>query len=580
MVRAEEKESGMNKVLHAAGSLYAAVTIIILLASVLVLSTAFEAAYGSARAQEIFYGALWFDLLLGLLALNILCATLRRIPFQRRHIAFIATHAGILLLLAGALVARLFGQEGRMVLVEGQRQREMLQPHYQLELGEAAALSSAPSIVTDLREGGVVYADAEQRVLRVERVIERGAVQLEIKEGGDGAEANRAVHFSLSSAQMNFSRDFWLLDRNPYDPNSSLLRLGPALIELKPKARAREPGALPRLRLIAAGDGRVFEFEIGAGLPAELAVGASGYRVTDLAYYPNARVEENRLVNDEGAGTNPAVELTLVRPDGVKERHTRFALFPEFASMHGKAPSSSDFRIELIPPAGAGEAFKPVLTFIYDGDAWTYETRGESAPAALSAGAHFPVGWLDITAVVHGLLERAVVTRSVAADAPNGAAALQLALYAGGREADRGWLLSGETLSFSSGGKRLTARFRPAALSVPFELELSDFRKIDYPGSTRPASYESDVRLHDPGAGLTLSRTIRMNEPLDYAGYRIFQSSYSQDEMGRDISVFTVARNPGIRLIYAGCIVMFIGVMLLFYAPPLSTLARPAAGGV
>ena len=76
--------------------------------------------------------------------------------------------------------------------------------------------------------------------------------------------------------------------------------------------------------------------------------------------------------------------------------------------------------------------------------------------------------------------------------------------------------------------------------------------------------------LNDPLNGTTIERTIKMNQPLDYGGFRIFQSSYIQDPSLGEASVFTVAKNPGITLIYMGSVILFIGVALLFYIKPFS----------
>ena len=62
-----------------------------------------------------------------------------------------------------------------------------------------------------------------------------------------------------------------------------------------------------------------------------------------------------------------------------------------------------------------------------------------------------------------------------------------------------------------------------------------------------------------------------MNKPLDYKGFRIFQSSYIQDPEAGEASVFTIAKNPGIPYIYTGGCIILIGVILLFYLHPFFT---------
>jgi cytochrome c biogenesis protein ResB len=87
-------------------------------------------------------------------------------------------------------------------------------------------------------------------------------------------------------------------------------------------------------------------------------------------------------------------------------------------------------------------------------------------------------------------------------------------------------------------------------------------------GTTNPSSFESDVILYDEKEGVTIERTIKMNKPLDYKGYRVFQASYIQDEEVGEASVFSIAKNPGIYLIYGGAIIILMGVITLFYLHP------------
>jgi cytochrome c biogenesis protein ResB len=109
-------------------------------------------------------------------------------------------------------------------------------------------------------------------------------------------------------------------------------------------------------------------------------------------------------------------------------------------------------------------------------------------------------------------------------------------------------------------------------VALPFALSLKDFRKVDYPSTNRPMSFESDVALYDPSDGTIIQKTIKMNKPLDHRGYRIFQSSYVQNQDHGEASVFTITKNPGIKLIYPGAVVMCLGICLVFFVKPFSSL--------
>ena len=58
-----------------------------------------------------------------------------------------------------------------------------------------------------------------------------------------------------------------------------------------------------------------------------------------------------------------------------------------------------------------------------------------------------------------------------------------------------------------------------------------------------------------------------MNNVLDHAGWRFFQSSF-RIENGTEYSTFQVAKDPGIETIYLGSIVMVLGIGIMFWGLP------------
>ena len=98
---------------------------------------------------------------------------------------------------------------------------------------------------------------------------------------------------------------------------------------------------------------------------------------------------------------------------------------------------------------------------------------------------------------------------------------------------------------------------------LPFELELVDFRLNRYPGSQSPSSYESDLLVHVDDKVIEVS--IFMNNVLDMKGYRFFQASYDQDELG---TVLSVNRDTAGRTItYLAYTLLLIGFLFMFFMP-------------
>lgn len=124
------------------------------------------------------------------------------------------------------------------------------------------------------------------------------------------------------------------------------------------------------------------------------------------------------------------------------------------------------------------------------------------------------------------------------------------------------WLPIGEEVSLSLGKSSVHVQYRQEQHPLPFSVKLLDFRKTDYPGTQMPAAFESDVELRDAQRGVTLRRTIRMNNPLKYRGFSLFQASYIINPV--EMTVLSVRKDPGTPLVYAGFLMVVFGVVGMF----------------
>ncbi len=103
---------------------------------------------------------------------------------------------------------------------------------------------------------------------------------------------------------------------------------------------------------------------------------------------------------------------------------------------------------------------------------------------------------------------------------------------------------------------------------LPFKIKLNDFILERYPGSNSPSSYKSNVTLIDSANRVEKPFSIYMNNILKYKGYRFYQSSYDNDEMGTILSI-----NKDL----AGMMVTYTGYILLFLFLILSLLNKNSA---
>jgi cytochrome c-type biogenesis protein CcsB len=101
-------------------------------------------------------------------------------------------------------------------------------------------------------------------------------------------------------------------------------------------------------------------------------------------------------------------------------------------------------------------------------------------------------------------------------------------------------------------------------IHTPFSIYLRDFQLERYPGSQSPSSYASEVTVIDPRKNLEMPYRIYMNNILNYGGFRFFQSSYDQDEMGTILSVNH--DGLGTTVTYFGYALMTLGLILSFFS--------------
>jgi cytochrome c-type biogenesis protein CcsB len=124
--------------------------------------------------------------------------------------------------------------------------------------------------------------------------------------------------------------------------------------------------------------------------------------------------------------------------------------------------------------------------------------------------------------------------------------------------------IEGQPKMADFGDVKISLQYGAIPLQVPFQIQLRDFILERYPGTNNPSSYASEVNLVDASKGVNKSYRIFMNNILDYGGYRFFQSSYDQDELGTYLSV-----NHdfwGTWISYFGYILLTIGMAMTFFS--------------
>lgn len=124
----------MNSLIRFLGGITFAIILISTTALFVIAGTIIESATDSHRYASLFtYDSGLFSLLLWGFFINILVSALRRWPFQRKHLPFLVTHLGLLMILAGLLIKSSYGVQGSISLIEGSASNEIF-------LGDSYAL--------------------------------------------------------------------------------------------------------------------------------------------------------------------------------------------------------------------------------------------------------------------------------------------------------------------------------------------------------------------------------------------------------------------------------------------------------
>lgn len=121
-------------------------------------ATIIERNYGY-QSRAVFFGvyeAWWFGVLNVLLAVNVLMSALVRLPWRRRHLGFLITHAGILVLMGGFAVGHYWGVESQLHLFEGKAQHRALNDKLYLKLAVLPGESRSESRLAEAEPQTVV----------------------------------------------------------------------------------------------------------------------------------------------------------------------------------------------------------------------------------------------------------------------------------------------------------------------------------------------------------------------------------------------------------------------------------------
>ena len=305
-------------------------------------------------AHILVYGTYWFYGVLALLGANVLCAALARYPWKSHQTGFVITHSGILVILFGAWVTQQFGVDGNLPVVEGSADASVVLHPMRLTLFDEQKGSQQvfPIPETALRATGdllkvqignqeVLVTEFLPRARSIRRLKESPipgigvpGIELEISSSRFGvidetlfaSKPDGWAEKSLGPAKLLFRR------LNDGEEQRRFLRGDP---QMMPTSVEQGPG-----ELVLNYHGQEIRASITRAMKKWHRVGSTSLELFVERYLPYAVVENNELVSKSSQPVNPAVQVLLRNPAGTSEKHTVFANFPEFETLHGGARKS------------------------------------------------------------------------------------------------------------------------------------------------------------------------------------------------------------------------------------------------
>ena len=223
-----------NPVFEFFASLKLAVVLLAVLIVAAIAGTIYESSFDAKVARAYVYGAPWFNLWLVLLGANLAVSALSRWPWRKHHLAFLITHLGIITLLIGSVIGRIWGIEGTITLFKGESPtNRLLADQRQLRVHDVDGVVKAypaeflhhPPTPQHPRNLGQLASGARLQIVDYATAIEGKLNPKPLANGGASA-----LHFTISTAMMNQRLESWLLADDPQHGNFSM---GLANIELK-----------------------------------------------------------------------------------------------------------------------------------------------------------------------------------------------------------------------------------------------------------------------------------------------------------------------------------------------------------
>jgi hypothetical protein len=542
-----------NPLVRVLGSIKLALVLLGAFAIATAVATFLEVRFGTEGARALVYNARWFEILLGLLIVNLIVSLFARMPYHRFQTGFVITHIAFIIVLLSAGITRYFGYEGTMPIREGSSTDFLYSTKDYVQITSGGETTSFPARLWKPGKTGIsrkVKAGGDDFDVRVVEYWPRFEHRMTETPGGEPV-------IVYSGAGMGRRREAMGIGET----------VGIEGVTLHFLAEDRDIGTgAPNGELLITVGGDVHRLDVPTTPPVEVSAGGYRFRITEFAR--NFRVGQESSPTDPM--NNPAIRVQIESASGETGERLLFAFHPDFDMGHSGHDSKEFDELDLRYHFGRSfYVFKKDsgglggrADFVVGVQGMGHSDSTWSIPAGesfdVTSGQVFHSG--DFAFLMHDYWESAVEEAALSEDERAPAAARIAVEDGAGNTAEAIVEKFSGPVPVDLGGREVSLSYGPVRLNLPYRLHLDDFLLVTYPGSENPASFESHVRIYDEERGVDGEPVrIFMNNPLDYRGFRHFQSSYDQDRKG---TILSVNHDPGKLPTYFGYTLLTVGLLI------------------
>jgi hypothetical protein len=567
----------LRSTLQALGSLWLAAVLLMVILVAMAYATIYEVARGSQAALFEFYWADWFQLLMLLLAVNILAAMLARFPYTRRQIGFVTAHLSILLILAGAWVTEQLKFDGSVAIQEGKSVDSAFVRYWETLSLEIPATGARSAIDLSTAEFGPVQSLENPDL----PPLTGGDVSLEVKRYlpdstieeyvlNDNPRPSRAAEVALGLGENEKSTWVFAGKTGKVGPLPIAYRVvtDPAQLDrMLSDSAASQPASKGTVQVEI--EDQKFELPIEQCLDDAVPLGETGRSIKVLRYLSHAMVgADNQVSNSpQDRPPNPAIEVEISGSAG-KTTQVAFAKFPEFRSMHGVVDDKLKITFVATDAPQSVDLLAPA-EIVDGGERGLYvrfrESESRVTRHALTIGQPVKTPWSDITLTVRKCLDRARVHQEcVPVDPPreNRTSAFLLTSTSSDNPQEV-WIRKNFSTQVRIDGTTCRVQYGDKRMPLGFSIKLNRFNIGRYPGTMRPRSFESYVVFSDPNSGDSPETRISMNNPARFGRYTFYQSSYQERRGGPSTTILSVSWDPGQTIVFVGYVGMVLGMLIV-----------------